>query len=125
MSKPFRSLFRVLRSRQAFEDGMSDELRFHLEELTADLVRSGVPGEEAQRRAQIELGGLNTIKGNCRQSRGLHIVDECLREFHVPSVSLPALAGSALVIGAVSLLACLLPSQRAARILPLEALDNQ
>jgi hypothetical protein len=44
--------------------------------------------------------------------------------FHVPGVSLPTLAGTALVIGTVSLLACLLPSHRAARISPLEALNN-
>ena len=43
MLKGFRSIFRVLRSRQTFEESMSDELRFHLEQVTADLVRSGLP----------------------------------------------------------------------------------
>ncbi len=38
MFKSFRSTFRAQRSRQRFEESMSDELRFHIEQLTADLV---------------------------------------------------------------------------------------
>jgi len=45
--------------------------------------------------------------------------------FHVPALSLTVLAGAACVIGAVSLVACLLPSQRAARISPMEALAEE
>jgi predicted permease len=76
----FRSLLRAFRSRRAFEAGVAEELSFHLEEYAADLERSGVPPEEATRRARLELGGLNTVKADCREARGLHIVDELLRE---------------------------------------------
>ena len=75
-----RSIFRVARSREHFEDSMSDELRFHLEQVTADFVRAGVPPAEAERRARLELGGLNSVKEECRQSRGLHMVDEFVRQ---------------------------------------------
>ena len=42
--------------------------------------------------------------------------------FHVPPLNLAILAGAACVTTAVCLAACLLPSERAARISPMEAL---
>ena len=80
MFKRFRSLFRLLTSRRDFEDGMSEELHFHIEQYTEDLVRSGIPTEEARRRARLELGGLNTVKADCRQARGLPVFDELVRQ---------------------------------------------
>jgi putative ABC transport system permease protein len=44
------------------EREMDAELRFHSEAFTEDLVRRGVPGEEARRRARIELGGIERAK---------------------------------------------------------------
>jgi predicted permease len=45
--------------------------------------------------------------------------------FHVPALNLAILAGAAGVTGVVCLAACLLPSQRAARISPMEALTEE
>jgi ABC-type antimicrobial peptide transport system permease subunit len=45
--------------------------------------------------------------------------------FHVPALDLSILAGAVCVMGLVSLAACLLPSQRAARISPMEALAGE
>jgi ABC-type antimicrobial peptide transport system permease subunit len=45
--------------------------------------------------------------------------------FHVPAFNLKILVGAVFVMGLVSLLACLLPSQRAARISPMEALAEE
>jgi ABC-type antimicrobial peptide transport system permease subunit len=45
--------------------------------------------------------------------------------FHVPALSLPALGSAVGILAAVSLLACLLPAQRAARISPTQALAEQ
>jgi ABC-type lipoprotein release transport system permease subunit len=45
--------------------------------------------------------------------------------FHVPAHNLSILAGTLCVMGLVSLVACLLPSQRAARISPMEALAEK
>ena len=74
MLKRFRSLFRVLTSRRDFEQGMTEELRFHIEQYTDDLVRSGVPPEEAARRARIEFGGLNSVAGRVpRGTRALPV----------------------------------------------------
>ncbi|HEV2378999.1 MAG TPA: ABC transporter permease [Terriglobia bacterium] len=80
MFQRFRSLFRVLTSRRDFEAGMSEELSFHLEQYADDLMRAGMPREEARRRARIEFGGVNSVKGDCREARGLHPFDELGRE---------------------------------------------
>jgi ABC-type antimicrobial peptide transport system permease subunit len=45
--------------------------------------------------------------------------------YHVPPVDPAILAGAAAIIGVVSLIACLGPSHRAARISPMEALASQ
>ncbi len=45
--------------------------------------------------------------------------------FHVPSVDFAILAGAGSAIGLVALVACLLPSYRAARISPMEALAQK
>ena len=78
----FRSLFRALTSRRDFEAGMTDELRFHIEQYTEDLVRSGVALEEAHRRARMDFGGINTVKGDCREAHGLLVFDELGRTVH-------------------------------------------
>ena len=54
---------------------MDEELRCHLEEVAADLVRSGVPAAEAARRARMALGSADTVRQDCRESRGLRVVD--------------------------------------------------
>jgi ABC-type lipoprotein release transport system permease subunit len=45
--------------------------------------------------------------------------------FQVPPLHIGAVAAAAAIIGTVSLVACLLPSHRAARISPMEALGAQ
>ena len=76
MLRRLRSLSRVIKSRRDFEQGMTEELRFHIEQYTDDLVRSGVPPREAARRARIEFGSLNSVQEECREARGLHPFDE-------------------------------------------------
>ena len=78
----FRSLLRALASRRDFESGMSEELSFHIEQYTEDLVRSGISRQEARRRARLEFGGMDAVKGDCREARGLLVFDELERMFH-------------------------------------------
>jgi len=80
MLKRLGSLFRVLTRRRNFEDGMSEELRFHIEQWTDDLVRSGMSRGKAARLIRMELGSLTNIKGDCREAFGLHLFDEFRRE---------------------------------------------
>ena len=62
--------------RSRLEDRMDAELRAHIETYTDDLIRSGVPRGEAERRARIEFGGIEAIKEECREARGLRWPDE-------------------------------------------------
>ena len=66
MLRHLRSLSRVIKSRSHFEQGMTEELRFHIEQQTDALVRSGVPPREAARRARIEFGSPDSAKEDCR-----------------------------------------------------------
>ena len=52
------------RSRMELE--MENELRSHIERFTEDLVRQGVPINEAKRRAQLEFGAIEARKEECR-----------------------------------------------------------
>src|SRR5262245_41968666 len=71
---------RALFQRNALEAEMNDELRFHVERQVEKLVASGVSPEEALRLAQIGFGGLEQVKEECRQSRGVHWVETSLQD---------------------------------------------
>jgi len=71
-----RSWLRASLHRSRLERDMDDEFRFHVERYAGDLVRGGVPREEAARRARIEFGGIEAWKEDCRASLGLRLLDE-------------------------------------------------
>src|SRR5438105_14084825 len=62
------------------ESEMDAELRFHIEVFAEDLVRNGVPREEALRRARIEFGGVERAKEECRDARGTSFIDSLLQD---------------------------------------------
>lgn len=66
---PLRAFLEPLLRRDRLDQSMEDEMRFHIEERAADLRRSGLPAEEAKRKAQIEFGGKETYKEQCRDTR--------------------------------------------------------
>jgi predicted permease len=95
-----------MRSRDEFEKNMAEELRFHIEETADELMRSGIPREEAIRRARLECGGLNTIQEECRQAKGLHVLDELFRQLRYAARLLrktPGFTATALITLAVCL----------------------
>ena len=59
---------------------MDAELRFHVEAYTEDLVRWGVPRQEAMRRARIEFGGIERAKEECREARGVSILESLIQD---------------------------------------------
>lgn len=52
-----------------YESRLDKELRFHLEQRTAELIASGYNAAEARRLARIEIGGLEQAKEQCRDER--------------------------------------------------------
>src|SRR6185437_9941319 len=78
MSLParFRTWLRAASSRSRLEREMDEDLAFHLESRTQDLLRSGVAPAAARRRARIELGGVTNQKENVRASLGLRLWDD-------------------------------------------------
>jgi predicted permease len=70
-----RSFLRALFGRGRFEDGMTDELRFHIDAYAADLERQGLSAAEASRRARAAFGSLDSAREDCRRARGLRFLD--------------------------------------------------
>jgi len=75
-----RSYFQALRQRAAFEREMDDELRYHIETRSADLMRTGLTRKEAVRRARIEFGGVESYQDECRESRKLHLIENLIQD---------------------------------------------
>ena len=71
---------RSVTRRTRMEREMDAELRFHIDAFAEDLVRSGVPREEALRRARIEFGGVERVKEECRESRGVSFFDSLAQD---------------------------------------------
>ena len=67
----FRSLFRL----RMVEQELDDELRFHLEQHTEKYVRAGMSRDEALRRARLEFGGVDQIRQECREARGISLLE--------------------------------------------------
>ncbi len=80
MIQRLRSVLSVLTRRRDFEEAMSEELRFHIEQYTDDLVRSGMSREKAARVIRAELGSTINIKADCREAFGVHFFDEFRRQ---------------------------------------------
>lgn len=66
---PLRPYLEPLFRRDRLDESMEEEMRFHIEERAADLQRSGLPEDEARRKAQLEFGGKETYKEQCRDTR--------------------------------------------------------
>lgn len=73
---------RILLRRPAAESELDDELRFHVERLTDKYVRSGMCAAEAVRRARLDFGGLDQVKDECREARGISFVETLVQDLH-------------------------------------------
>jgi predicted permease len=74
----FRSVFR----RHTMERELDAEVTFHLEQEARKLQASGLPADEARRQARLTFGGVERIKDDTRDVRGvswLEIVAQDLR----------------------------------------------
>src|SRR5262245_48111485 len=71
-----RSMFR--RGRQ--EEDLAREFEIHLEELTRELVASGMSETAARREAMQQFGPRELLKEECRDIRQVHLVENLVRD---------------------------------------------
>src|SRR6266446_3221758 len=88
-----RSLFR----RKNVEAEVDEELRFHFEKQVSKFMQSGMPPQEAKRRARLEFGGMEQLKEEHRDARGISFVETLMQDVRYGTRTLRKSAGFASV----------------------------
>ncbi len=107
----FNDLFYRLQSlfrREKVELEADAELRFHFDQQVEKYLKSGLPREEALRRARLEFGGHEQLKEEIRDARGVNLIETLFQDIRyglrllgrTPVISGVAILSLALGIGA-------------------------
>ncbi len=79
-AKHILTRLRALLFRDDLKREIEDEIQSHLELETRKYLRSGMPEDEARRRANIVLGGTVRVLEECREERGIPFLENVLRD---------------------------------------------
>jgi predicted permease len=71
---------RCLLRRKKVETDLDDELRFHFEQQVEKYVYSGLTRGEAVRHARLFFGGMDQVKEECREARGVEVVETLFQD---------------------------------------------
>ena len=71
MLSDFQYRLRALFRRRTIESDLDDELRFHFEQQVEKSMRAGLTRSEAVRQTRLEFGGMEQVKEECREARGV------------------------------------------------------
>jgi len=80
MLNDLRYRLRALFRRSQVNDELDEELRDHIEHETAKYVRSGLPADEARRKAIIALGGMEQTRQQTRDSHGTGMIEQFIQD---------------------------------------------
>ena len=70
----------LLFRRRRVEGELDEELRFHFEREVEKLAKAGLPRAEAVRQARIRFGGVEEVKEECREARGVEWIETLMRD---------------------------------------------
>jgi predicted permease len=82
----------------AMERELAAELQLHYEREVAKLVDAGISRTEAQRRARLAIGGIEQVKDECRDARGVSTLESALRDLQYAARQLRRNPGFASVV---------------------------
>jgi hypothetical protein len=71
-----RSLFR----RTRVEQELDEELQYHLERKTEEFLAQGLTPDAAHKAALRAMDGLTHCKEECRESRGVHLIENAVQD---------------------------------------------
>jgi predicted permease len=80
MMKALQSRIRALLRREEMEGELDKELRFHLEKEIEQNVVRGMSPVEARRVALVEFGGVERVREECRDVRGVRLLEDILQD---------------------------------------------
>ena len=104
LASRFAALFRS----EKLDRELKEELEFHLDMLTEENIQRGMSPEEARRSARISLGGIDQVREECAERRGISWISDSIRDIRFgarllvrnPVFAVAAIATLGLGIGA-------------------------
>ncbi len=80
MMKALKSRIRALLRREEMEGELDEELRFHIDKEIERNVARGMTPAEARRVALVEFGGVERVREECRDVRGVRLLEDLFQD---------------------------------------------